>query len=300
MPVLHWRNPVTGVKENAEVLAFAKPVDLDASGQEVPSAEGNGGNGAFDPSSLAKAREAEKKNALVAACTFGVGKVVYFSFDQTWRLRYGKGDVHHHRLWGQLLRWAAGENLRAGNDQVRLGTDQLTYLPDTPIQVLAKLTDKEMKPLTDATVYAQVLDSSGKKLARTRLTYRTQSHGMYEANIDSTLPPGEYQLALEGDAVTDFASSGVATSLTVAPQRNPIEYGELSVDPETASKMAQLSGGKVVNPVTAADSFAVFGPPSREKTARKETRLWDNWLLLAATIGLLTTEWILRRRGGLA
>jgi hypothetical protein len=32
---------------------------------------------------------------------------------------------------------------------------------------------------------------------------------------------------------------------------------------------------------------------------RRETTLWDNWLLLLVAVGAGTAEWVLRRKGGL-
>ena len=60
--------------------------------------------------------------------SFGQGKVLMLTTDQSWRLRHRVGDTRHHRFWGQVLRWGSGEKLRAGNTFVRLGTDKLRYL----------------------------------------------------------------------------------------------------------------------------------------------------------------------------
>ena len=44
----------------------------------------------------------------------GRGKVVFFSTDETWHLRYRMGDTYHHRFWGGVLRWgSAGVRARS-------------------------------------------------------------------------------------------------------------------------------------------------------------------------------------------
>ena len=69
------------------------------------------------------------------------------NFDQTWRLRYGVGDIHHHKFWGQILRWGTGENLRAGDEFIRVGTDKLSYTSGQEVVVLGKLLDERHRPL---------------------------------------------------------------------------------------------------------------------------------------------------------
>jgi hypothetical protein len=105
------------------------------------------------------------------------------TFDQTWRLRYGVGDTHHHRFWGNLLRWGTGENLRAGTENVRLGTDQLAYETGDRVKLLARLTADGFRPETKAGVTAIVSDPSGRTVAARRLTYREGSSGIYEADL---------------------------------------------------------------------------------------------------------------------
>lgn len=299
MPTLRWRHAIKGVKESAEVLAYARPVQLDAAGGEIRDAAAIT---SFDPAALQKQKELERQNALVVVSQFGSGKVAMLNFDHTWRFRYGIGDTYHHRFWGQMLRWGTGENLRAGNELVRLGTDKLTYEAGEKISIMAKLQEQDYRPVADAEVYA-TLFRGPEKVGRRKLEFRKDSHGMYDALIDPPAEAGDYRVELSGSEVERlFKSTGASvleTKLTIAAAGNPIEFGDLSVDREMAAKLASKSGGIVVTPGTAASVLDYFGPPSREKQERKEITLWDNWILLAAAVGLLTAEWIFRRRGGL-
>src|SRR5262249_60166206 len=53
----------------------------------------------------------ERGNALFARQPYGFGRVLFIGLDSTWRWRYRTGDLYHHRLWGQVIRWAAAEKL---------------------------------------------------------------------------------------------------------------------------------------------------------------------------------------------
>ena len=101
LPPFFWRHEITGVKPGATVLAYAttwaaeteldKTDGLDAAGREEM---------------LKKRKEFEGENALLVAQSYGIGRVLALNTDRTWRLRYRVGDTHHHRFWGQILRWS--------------------------------------------------------------------------------------------------------------------------------------------------------------------------------------------------
>lgn len=296
MPLLRWRHPILGVKETANVLAYASPATLDAAGNEIPQ---SAFQVSWDPAALTRQKETEKKNALVVTSQAGSGKVAMLSFDHTWRFRYGVGDTYHHRFWGQLLRWGAGENLRAGTELVRLGTDKLTYAPGDSIKIMGRMIEKDYRPVTDSSVTATILKGN-ETVARRSLAFQADSPGMYEGLLDSITEPGDYTLELSGNDVARLGEGkAITTKFTVASASNPIEFGDLSTDREQAIRLATLSNGQVATPATVTQALEKFGPASTQKTERRETKLWDNWIIMASMLGLLTTEWIARRRGGL-
>ena len=242
---------------------------------------------------------------MIVTARHGLGKVAVLNFDQTWRLRYGTGDVYHHRFWGNLLRWGAGENLRAGTPNVRLGTDKLTYESGQPVMIVAKLIGEGFKPEISATVNARILGPDGKEVARRRLTYREGSSGIYEAELAPQALPqvGRYRVELAGSDVDRLLRGEVRkveTHFTQLATINPVELGDLSLDRELLGKVAALSGGSVVEPGETAGLSEAFGAESRTIKEQKETTLWDNWALMLTALGLMTTEWIVRRRAGVA
>lgn len=310
MPVLRWRHAHGGAKEGSQVLAWAQPVAVDGQGMELPgdtggaSLTGSGADADTDPAGALLRRKAqESRNALVVASQVDLGKVVMLSFDQTWRFRYGVGDTYHHRFWGQLLRWGAGESLPSGTASVRLGTDLLTYEPGKPVTVRARLMDDQFRPLTTAKITASIL-KDGQPLASRLLDYRKDSQGLYEATFEGLTGSGVHTVELSGPDVEKLAArDGLRTvqqKITLGATGNPVELGDLTVDPEMATRLASLSGGSVTGLSDAASVMEKFGPGSTQVEEKKETSLWDNWIILALAIGAITTEWILRRRHALA
>jgi hypothetical protein len=302
IPVMRWRHPVKGIRPGAEVLAWARAVPTDHLGHPLEDDNPPLPLAGDMAQALTKQREIEQKHAVVVASQTGLGKVAMLNFDHTWRFRYGIGDTVHHRFWGQLMRWGAGENLAAGTNFVRLGTRQLRYEPGQKVRVMARLVDESYRPVADADAGIAVY-RDGEVVLKKNLTYQPASHGMYETEFESLTEPGTYRVELTGSKVEELlAKENVRTveqRLTITNEMNPVELGEISVDPQLAARIASLSGGVVAAPDEASKMLALFGDATKEVEERKETTLWDNWIILAIAVGAATAEWILRRRGGL-
>jgi hypothetical protein len=109
---------------------------------------------------------------------------------------------------------------------------------------------------------------------------------------------------LEGDDA-ERAEGGetVETELLVVATRNPIELAELTADRDFLNRAAQLTGGRVAEIPDAYSLIDAFGAPKETLTERSNIRLRDKWpsaCVLALFFGLVTAEWVIRRRSGLA
>lgn len=284
-----WRLPVTA-KPGAEVLAVAAP------------------EGAAQEQVLADVRQAvahledvlqhRARHALVAAQRVGRGKVLGLAFDRTWRMRYRTGDVLHHRFWGQVLRWGLGERLRAGQERFRAGTDRLVYGPEDPIHVMARVLKEDFSGVEDARLEAVLRNSEGREVTRVALAPRAESHGFYEA----TLPPQGQAGAcrLEVARTDTVAREQVETEFLVTASRRPIEMGQVRPERAAMEALAKGTGGRVVTPDALATLAEAFGEGRRVVQERREYALWNNVYVLLLLGLLLTAEWLLRKKGGLA
>ncbi len=305
LPLLPWRYRPDAVKEGAEVLAYAVPEDGDPGLGEASELTGAGN--ATDVQAALEAlmnrRVYEREEALLVTQRYGLGLVVMMNFDSTWRFRFGVGDTYHHRFWGQMLRWGTGENLRAGSDLVRLGTDRLSYTPLSPIRVTAKVLEPGRKPVRGGTVYVEVFKGA-QRLQRQSLRYREDSNGIFEVELDPLAVEGDYRLVLGGGPVERaLAASGmeaVETELQVVTRESAKELAEVTADRDQLNQVARLSGGSMVGPDELHDLLPIFGAPREVLEERHDVELWDQWPLLALFVGLVTVEWLARRGSGLA
>lgn len=302
-PNMSWRFDPQGVKETAEVLAYARPIGT-PSISEALSPDGSPGSVEAAIEQLANQESFEMDHALITTIRAGLGKVLMMNFDQTWRFRYGVGDTYHHRFWGQVTRWGAGPNLRSGNDFVRVGTDRLSYTPSDPIEVTAKVLDSERRPVTDAEIDVEVW-KDGERFLSQRLSYRSDSSGLYETSLGGLDDEGEYDLKLVGDAVDTALANAegsepeISTELLVVTTRNPIELAELTADRDFLNRATSMTGGRLAELHDIESLLSSFGAPKEILTERRNVTLWDTWPMLLAFLGFLTTEWVLRRRSGL-
>ena len=300
-PDWHWRVPIEDIRPGAEVLAYAVP---SAPANALSSAGSFAGTDSAEKTlaRLAAIRRQQTRDALLVVKGQGRGRVAMLLSDSTWRLRYRVGDTYHHRFWGQMVRWGVGEKLRSGNAHVRLGTDQLRYPPHQPVKILARLAQVDFTPILDASMYAVVV-GDGKRVARVALQPRPESNGMYEATLDP-LPVGRYEVSLDAKSAEqrlgDDYPQGLSTGFAVVAARRPAETVHVTADWTVPRSMARLSGGQALPPSRALELRDQFGEGSRIVVDRVETNLWDSPWLFLSVMGLLTTEWLLRKRVGLA
>lgn len=283
-PKVGWRHPLKSLKEGAEVLLMAGEAEAEvASGVGLDDALG----------ALARRREKEAERALLVARQTGRGKVVLMLTDRTWRLREGIGDLHHHRFWGNLVRWGAGPVLRAGNERVRLGTDQLVYTPDDRVQVRVRLRDEGMGPVFEEGLQAEVR-KDGRVVATVPVSPVADSNGLHEGVAGPYREAGEYEVSVGGDGGEE-----VVAKFRVVGSKGPVEWADVTLNRPLLAAVASLSGGKVVGADAVAELGDLFLGERRKQSEVRETGLWDQWWVLTMVVIFLAMEWVIRRRVGL-
>ena len=295
-PDITWRHPVKSIKEGAEVLLTAVSAD-------TASAANNSADLTNALQALADRKQREADNALLVTRQTGKGKVALLLTDRTWRLREGAGDVFHHRFWGNLVQWGAGPTLRAGSNNLRLGTDQLTYTPDDKPKVIARLRNPDLTPVTDAEPKAEVVDQQGKVVATAPMTQVEGSEGLYEVTLDNFKNAGRYEVRVVGKEVKALLNNDgekeIKTGFRVIGSRGPIELAETTLNLPLVQSIADLSGGRVVTPDKISELKNLFISEKEDDYETRETSLWDNGWMLGLFALLLTGEWVMRRSGGL-
>ena len=126
---------------------------------------------------------------------------------------------------------------------------------------------------------------------------------MYTAALDG-LPAGTYRLELDApEAEALLKKDGVktvSTEISVDPSA-PAEEIELAANRHLLGRLVSLShNGIVVPPYQAQRVLGCLPAGKLKRKHRSQFALWDSWILFGLFCGLVTAEWLLRKRAGLA
>ena len=294
VPSPHWRSRLGEPKPAAEVLLFARP--------ELGDLAGAGGAASANAliERMRLRDQEERDNALVTWNAQGRGRVVLLNFDATWRLRYGTGDTHHHKFWGQVLRWGAGPRLRSGNDRLRLGTDQLVYAPGEPMRILARASADE-KTLASLDGLRANVEAPGRAPAPLSLSRGEFHAGLFEQEFTAPLTGGVVRVVLDipESLRGEDGATQITTEVLVSEGQRWIELTDLTTDHTRLATIARLSGGRVVPRESLSDipmALTQADPRVREVRSRP---IWNHPGVFALLLALLAAEWVLRRRASL-
>ncbi len=310
VPDFHWRLPIKGVKPGGEVLAYAQPKRKESARGVSAIAESIAATIEEDPEAalkrLEEMRGEQNRNALVVACSRGKGRVLMLTTDSMWRLRSKKGDALHHRFWGQVMRWGAGERLRAGNAHVRIGTDQLRYGAGETVKAYVRLLDDKFNGMDGMEPRLVVRPPDGQK-GKSLVFHpvqRPDANGFYECEIPGCTTPGAYTMTLECNKAAGRLGRLypvlLQTQFVVVTAKQPAEEVDITSTRETVARIAAATGGRVLTPPEYVKLDADFGGGSKRVSDRVEYQLWSLPPLFVLVILLLTAEWILRKRASLA
>lgn len=227
---------------------------------------------------------------LVAWQRYGTGKCMSIASDRLWRLRYKTGDKYHWRVWSQCIQFMTLSRLMGEHKRIRLETDRSIYPVDGQCRLYAHVLDDNFESISQPRFEVYVTNTAGgqtKELVGLRPD--KSQPGLYEGYF-TPKTPGRYRLeANENDkrisSTTEFQVSDVRQELLNA-----------GMDSDNLQHIADLTGGAVLG-VRELNKLTdlVNGEPATT-TMRSERPLWDNALVVLLFIGLLGTEWILRRR----
>ena len=168
--------------------------------------------------------------------------------------------------------------------------------------VRAKIVREDFTPVQTDQVAVNVFQND-KLVLRKKLEYVGDSPGVYTANLGD-LPSGGYRVELDAPVAKSLLARDnidkVGTGFSVDPAAAPVEQIELSANRGLLGRLAELTGGVVVDPPQADDIDAVLDNGQQIERQRKQYVLWDSWPLLVLMVLIATGEWLVRKKVGLA
>ncbi|MEW6305495.1 MAG: hypothetical protein AB1705_18620 [Verrucomicrobiota bacterium] len=226
---------------------------------------------------------------------YGAGKVLYCSFEESWRWRYEIGDVHHQKFWNQAAKWIMEAPFPVQDKFVSLDSGPLHYAPGEAAELRVRLRDAQGRLVLRAKAEAS-LYRDGKRAAVIPLIADENTGGNFRARTPS-LEPGNYEVRVRVDGFPEEEMKA-RTTFTVAPQ-GAGELSALHCDEDLLRQLAFQSGGAYYREEEIGLLFDRLKPLSQGKIQESDTLLWQSWWWFIPIVTLLTLEWVFRKRAGM-
>jgi hypothetical protein len=263
-PPLVGLNPTDGPKAGATVLA--RGAAADARGQSP---------------------------VLLAFQRYGRGKSVALSTAATWRWRMGleHADNFHELFWKQMMRWLVSDV----PDAVSVAAERHSYSLEDAAVLRVDAKDPAFMPLDNARITAQVKAPSG-EISSLEFVWDVEKSGVYSAAFKSR-EEGIHEVTAE--AFQNGKSLGTANA-HFRVSDSTAEFHNAAMNPDLLKRLSAATGGRYYSPqdlrnLTEDISYVERGPARLE-----EKDLWDMPFLFLLLAGLVSTEWFIRKRKGLA
>ncbi len=241
---------------------------------------------------LAEMTAGGKKMPLLVTENYGRGRTALLASEGTWRwqMNLPVGDRTHKEFWQQLLRWLVSDT----PGPVVASLPSSVLYDDGRVQFSADVRDKNYQPLPDAQVEAHILGPGG-IAAALPLTQDPNTPGVFQGEFTAD-KAGSYTsevVAKHGDEevgrdVLAFERiDGVAESFHTEQNRELLE------------KLAAETGGRYWKPSDVSRLPGEISYSDAGITTRETKDLWNMPIVFLLLLGLVSSEWLLRRKWGI-
>jgi hypothetical protein len=230
---------------------------------------------------------------LLVAGRYGSGHTLYVGFNGTWRWRRaGRQAEFFDKFWIQAVRYLVEGRSLEGRRRGYIQTDRDRYEIGDRITVTARLQDASFSPLVAPKIDA-ALHVAGESPETVPLLAVPNQPGGYEASLTAR-KAGVHTLRLSIPA-SEADGGVIETPFTV--ELPSVETNQVWLNKPLLVDLAQLSGGKYFD-VHQVDQLPA-AIPEKSQTIESRSRpipIWDVPGMLVALVGLLSLEWLLRKR----
>jgi len=252
---------------------------------------------------LLKARNLAQ-TPIVAAQRFGAGRVFWVGTEETWRWRDRLGERVHQTFWLQVMRWGLAGRLRGKDPRLQVGLDRSLMTPAETAELKARVVSANGAPAREAPIVKlERIGSKGETVPGSARTFEmspmADASGLWQLSL-SGLREGSWRVTT-GHERPEFNGLAEAREIIVR-DLNALEELDLAADLPGLTRLA-AAGGHQAGTMDQADAIlgdlaARLKPRTQEH--RETIRLWNSYLSLLVVLALLSVEWTLRKRRGLA
>ncbi len=284
LPELFWVARTLGPKPGASVLAEHPTMSL-----------------------LTERQAGTGRMPVVVTGRYGAGKIFFQGTDDTWRWRRKNGELLHDTYWVQVVReLMRGDRLIQSRRYV-IRTEGRVFEYGVPIHIHLDVSDERILADHPDVISMAVFETGDQQdgdvggslepflVAHLDVHRLGSASKRYDASF---LPdhPGTYVISAEGIART---GTGTRASAVVRVERPRLESRHPEANHLILERIAEATGGRVVEPDKLAEVFAGIRDRSIRIPDDVTEPLWDSRLALILFALVVTTEWVLRKRFGM-
>ena len=237
----------------------------------------------------------------------GLGKSLLIAAEGLWNWDFGVNtykDTRYHDIyshfWAQVLRWMATDT---DDEKLHLATDATSYAIGDTATVTAYLYSEAYRSTqTDATVQFEVVPPEGapfqlqiRGVTENTSTTTTDTGNLYSAQF-TMLQNGTYRIRATWRTGNQTLGED-QIDIYVHPQLAELESPQLNED--LLKRLATETGGAYFTMANAESVPENIAEIQNSVFVDAERELWTHPLILIIVVGLLGTEWFLRKRIGL-
>ena len=237
--------------------------------------------------------EAGPDKPLLAAQSFGDGRVLAFAADSTWRWWMRGQETAFKRFWRQVVLWLAHKD-QGQEGSVWIRMPQRRFAPSQRVEFTAGVNAPTGESVADATYKADIVLPDG---ARRPLSLVRQGDQMVGSFRDAQTP-GDYAVEITASQKDKPLGSTRARFLVF---QQDLELDNASADAATMEGLAAMTGGQTLAPEQLPDLVQRLAAETEHLDVQQETKktFWDSWTFFLTLVALLSVEWYLRKRWGL-
>jgi len=240
---------------------------------------------------------------ILAVQQYGRGRTMAFVTDTTagwgeqFEAEWGEGDDNRYfrKFWQNAVRWLAAYQLTVPNKPIRIWTGANRCEIGGTAEVFAEALDENYEPTQRARVWAELHTPNGMTV-RKKMAPLLDLRGEYRTTF-KVAELGEFEV--QAEALLDGRNVGTDTALFYGDYPRG-EYADLRVNRQLLKQIASRSGGQFLEQGHMEDLAARLKSATHERRTFRASCFWDNWVFYAIVISVLSLEWLLRRRMGLA
>ena len=240
---------------------------------------------------LAEMKAGRGRLPLLVTQNYGRGRTAVMATSGTWRWQMSQalGDPTHDLFWQQLLRWVAADS--PGRVVAAMPVQRL--MDDGRVRLTAMVRDKEYMPAPDAHAVAHVIGPEGGS-SLMDMTPVPDSAGMFQAEWTAE-KPGSYVAEVTAQRAADELGRDV---LTFERTDGVAENFHTEQNRELLEKLSSQTGGRYWRAEELGRLPSEISYSEAGISVRDTKELWNMPIVFLALMGLMSGEWLLRRKWG--